>query len=102
MKKEQKESIIEKVIQNFDFEKAHAFMVINDEWFFEDGKKFRPTVDDVKKMARELLEYAFNLHQKFPDFFSTNRYNFTVAVTAEDMELMYHPITSTAFADNCL
>ena len=99
MKKEQKESIIEEVMQNFDFEKAHAYMVINDEWFFEDGKKFRPTVDDVKKMARELLEYAFNVHLKFPDFLSTTRYNFTAAVTAEDMELMYHPITSTAFAD---
>ena len=100
MKKEQKESVIEEVMQNFDFEKAHAYMVINDEWFFEDGKKFRPTVDDVKKMARELLEYVFNLHQKFPGFLSTTRYNFTAAVTDEDMELMYHPITSTAFADN--
>ena len=99
MKKEQKESVIEEVMQKFDFEKAHAFMVINDEWFFEDGKKFRPTIEDVKKMARELLEYAFNVHQKFPDFLSTTRYNFTAAVTAEDMELMYHPITSTAFAD---
>ena len=99
MKKEQKESIIEEVMRNFDFEKAHAYMVINDEWFFEDGKKFRPTIEDVKKMARELLEYAFNVHQKFPDFLSTTRYTFTAAVTDEDMELMYHPITSTAFAD---
>jgi hypothetical protein len=100
MKKEQKESVIEEVMQNFDFEKAHAYMVINDEWFYNDGEKYRPTVEDVKKMARELLEYAFKLHQKFPDFLSTTRYNFTAAVTDEDMELMYHPITSTTFADN--
>ena len=99
MKKEQKKRVIEEVMRNFDFEKAHAFMVINDEWFYEDGKKFRPTIEDVKKMARELLEYAFNVHQKFPDFLSTTRYTFTAAVTDEDMELMYHPITSTAFAD---
>ena len=102
MKKESKKRMIEEVMRNFDFEKAHAFMVINDEWFYNDGEKYRPTVEDVKKMARELLEYAFNVHQKFPDFFTTTRYNFTVAVTDEDMELMYHPITSTAFADNCL
>ena len=97
MKKEIKERIIGEVMRDFDFEKAHAYMVINDEWFFEDGKKFRPTIEDVKKMARELLEHAFNVHQKFPDFLSTTRYNFTAAVTDEDMELMYHPITSTAF-----
>ena len=100
MKKESKKRVIEEVMQNFDFEKAHAFMAINDEWFFEDGKKFRPTVDDVKKMARELLENAFDTRQKYPDFFSTTRYTFTAVATDEDMELICHPLTSTAFADN--
>ena len=71
MKKEQKKRVIEEVMRNFDFEKAHAFMVINDEWFYDDGEKYRPTVEDVKKMARELLEDAFDTRQKYPDFFST-------------------------------
>ena len=99
MKKEKKESVIEEVMQNFDFEKAHAYMVINDEWFFEDGEKYRPTVEDVKKMAHELLADAFDLRQKEPDFFSMTRYNFTAVVTDEDMELIYHPLTSIAVAD---
>ena len=42
MKKEMKKRVIEEVMQNFDFEKAHAFMVINDEWFYNDGEKYRP------------------------------------------------------------
>ena len=100
MKKESKKRVIEEVMQNFDFEKAHAFMVINDEWFYNDGEKYRPTVEDVKKMARELLEDAFDTRQKYPDFFSTTRYTFTAVATDEDMELIYHPLTSIAFAGN--
>ena len=100
MKKEKKESVIEEVMQNFDFEKAHAFMVINDDKFYKDGEEYQPTVEDVKKIARELLEDAFDTRQKYPDFFSTTRGCLTAVVTDEDMELIYHPITYIAFADN--
>ncbi len=72
-------------------------MVINDEWFYNDGEKYRPTVEDVKKMARELLENAFDTRQKYPDFFSTTRYTFTAVATDEDMELIYHPLTSIGY-----
>jgi hypothetical protein len=48
-------------------------------------------------MARELLEDAFDTRQKYPDFFSTTRYTFTAVATDEDMELIYHPLTSIGY-----
>ena len=102
IKKELRDRMIEEVMSEFDFEKVHAFMVINGETFYENGKRFTPTVDDVKQVARGLLEDAFDTHQREPDFISTSVYNFTAEVTSEDaiLELYYRPFHSSSYADD--
>ena len=102
IKKELRDRMIEKIMSEFEFEKVHAFMVINGETFCEDGKLYTPTVNDVKQVARGLLEDAFDTHQREPDFISTSVYNFTAEVTAEDgiLELYYRPFSSRSYADD--
>lgn len=102
IKKELRDRMIEDVMCEFDFEKVHAFMVINEEKFYEGGNYYTPTVDDVKQVARGLLEDAFDTHQREPDFISTSVYNFTAEVTAEDgiLELYYRPFSSRSYADD--
>ena len=102
IKKELKDKMINEIMSEFEFEKVHAFMVINGETFYEDGKRYTPTVEDLREVARKLLEDAFDTHQREPDFISTSVYNFTAEVTAEDgiLELYYHPFHSSSYADN--
>ena len=102
IKKELRDRMIEEVMSEFDFEKVHAFMVINGETFCEDGKLYTPTVNDVKQVARGLLEDAFDTHQRDPEFISTSVYNFTAEVSGEDgiLELSYHPFSSGSCADD--
>ena len=102
IKKELRDRMIDEVMSEFDFEKVHAFMVINGETFYENGKRYTPTVDDVKQVARKLLEDAFDSYQKDPEFISTSVYNFTAEVTGEDgiLELYYHPFHSSSYADD--
>jgi hypothetical protein len=94
--------MIEDIMSEFEFEKVHAFMVINEEKFYKDGEYYTPTVDDVKQVARGLLEDAFDTHQREPDFIYTSVYHFTAEVTAEDgiLELYYRPFSSRSFADD--
>ena len=102
IKKELRDRMIEKIMSEFEFEKVHAFMVINGEEFYEGGKCFTPTVNDVKQVARGLLEDAFDSYQKDPEFISTSVYNFTAEVTANDgiLELYYRPFSSGVCADD--
>ena len=53
IKKELRDRMIEEVMGEFDFEKVHAFMVINEEKFYEGGNYYTPTVDDVKQVAAD-------------------------------------------------
>lgn len=101
IKKELRDRMIEKIMSEFEFEKVHAFMVINNETFYN-GEEYHPTIDDVKRVARELLVDAFDTHQRHPDFISTSVYNFTAEVTGEDgiLELYYRPFSSGACADD--
>ena len=102
IKKELRERMIEEVMSEFDFEKVHAFMVINGETFYECGTRFTPTVEDLREVARKLLENAFDSYQENPDFISTSVYNFTAEVTGEDgiLTLYYHPFHSSSYADD--
>ena len=102
IKKELRDRMIEEIMGEFEFEKVHAFMVINGETFYEDGKRYTPTVDDVKQVARKLLEDAFDSYQRDPEFISTSVYNFTAEVTGEDgiLELYYRPFSSGSCADD--
>lgn len=102
IKKELRGRMINEIMSEFEFEKVHAFMVINEEKFYEGGNYYTPTVDDVKQVARGLLEDAFDTHQREPDFISTSVYNFTAEVTGEDgiLALYYHPFHSSSYADD--
>ena len=102
IKKELRDRMIEEVMSEFDFEKVNAFMVINGETFYECGTRFTPTVEDLREVARKLLENAFDSYQENPDFISTSVYNFTAEVTSEDaiLELYYRPFSSRSYADD--
>ena len=102
IKKELRDRMIEEIMSEFEFEKVHAFMVINEETFYEDGTRFTPTVENLREVARKLLEDAFDSYQKDPEFISTSVYNFTAEVTGEDgiLELYYHPFSSGSCADD--
>lgn len=94
--------MIEEIMSEFEFEKVHAFMVINEETFYKDGNYYTPTVEDLREIARKLLEDAFDTHLREPDFISTSVYHFTAEVTAEDgiLELYYRPFSSRSYADD--
>ena len=102
IKKELRDRMIEEIMSEFEFEKVHAFMVINGETFYEDGTRFTPTVENLREVARKLLEDAFDSYQKDPEFISASMYNFSAEVTGEDgiLELYYRPFSSGSCADD--
>lgn len=102
IKKELRDRMIEEIMSEFEFEKVHAFMVINGETFYEDWKRYTPTVENLREVARKLLEDAFDSYQRDPEFISTSVYNFTAEVTGEDgiLELYYRPFSSRSYAED--
>ena len=102
IKKELKDKMIKEIMSEFEFEKVHAFMVINDETFYRNGEEYHPTIDDVKRVARNLLVDAFDTHQRDPDFLSTSACKLTAEVTGEDgiLELSYRPFSYASFAED--
>lgn len=102
IKKELKDRMINEIMSEFEFEKVHAFMVINDETFYECGTRFTPTVENLREVARKLLEDAFDSYQRDPEFISSSVYNFTAEVTGEDgiLELYYRPFSSRSYAED--
>lgn len=102
IKKELKDKMINEIMSEFEFEKVHAFMVLNNETFYECGTRFTPTVENLREVARKLLEDAFDSYQKDPKFIYTSVYKFTAEVTGEDgiLELYYRPFSSGVCADD--
>jgi hypothetical protein len=56
------EDLVQPVLDEFDFEKVHKVMTaIRWQWFDGEGPDHVPTVDQLKKKARELLESVIGL-----------------------------------------
>lgn len=66
IKKELRDRMIEEVMSEFDFEKVHAFMVINGETFYECGTRFTPTVEDLREMAPSCWRMPSTVIKKTP------------------------------------
>ena len=100
MKENQREAMIDEIMEHFDFEKVHKVMSFLDwEWDIGDGEQTVPSTYRLMKQAKQMLKYITQYDDKEYHEMATG--GFRAVLNEEgDLELRFEITKSASFNDD--